>query len=73
MSNETIQQVMRDMLKMALATCEVEKAKASEKKAIAGKDRDEERAKIRSLRTSMERDLHWLASHQQNQRPQKGE
>jgi regulator of replication initiation timing len=42
MSNETIQQVMRDMLKMALATSEVEKAKASEKKAIAGKDRDEE-------------------------------
>jgi hypothetical protein len=42
MSNETIQQVMRDMLKMTLATCEVEKAKASEKKAIAGKDRDEE-------------------------------
>ncbi|KAG4429983.1 hypothetical protein IFR05_014533 [Cadophora sp. M221] len=42
MSNETIQQVMRDMVKMTWASCEVEKAKRTEKKATAGKDGDEE-------------------------------
>jgi hypothetical protein len=47
MSNETAQQVMRDMLQMTLASCELEKAKlkASEKKATAGKDGDEEGSK----------------------------
>ena len=41
MSNETLQQVMRDMLKMTLATYEGEKAKASERKVLAEKDGDE--------------------------------
>ncbi|XMA19907.1 hypothetical protein WAI453_012698 [Rhynchosporium graminicola] len=50
MSNETIQQVMRDMVQITLASCEVKKAKLSEKKAVAEEDGNTENSKDSKFR-----------------------